>query len=147
MKSSYDLVRDIVGRANEVPLIVCGKEVSALLDTGSVVSTMVVSLCTSLDLTVQPLDNVLSIEGAGGHKVPYLGLVEVTIQSPEISLGEFPVLMLVVPDTEYHKRVPVLLGTKILGRLTNANLQPDRICCMLLLSNRQYRVKLIVWVI
>ena len=29
MKSSYDLVRDIVGRANEVPLIVCGREVSA----------------------------------------------------------------------------------------------------------------------
>ena len=29
MKSSYDLVRDIVSRANEVPLMVCGKEVSA----------------------------------------------------------------------------------------------------------------------
>ena len=126
MKSSYDLMRDIVGRANEVPLIVCGQEVSALLDTGSMVSTMAVSLCTSLNLTVQPLDNVLSIEGAGGHKVPYLGLVEVAIQSPEILLGEFPVLMLVVPDTEYHKRVPVLLGTNILGRLTNANLHPDR---------------------
>ena len=120
------LMRDIVGRANEVPLIVCGKEVSALLDTGSMVSTIAVSLCTSLNLTVQLLDNVLSIEGAGGHKVPYLGLVEVAIQSPEILLGEFPVLMLVVPDTEYHKRVPVLLGTNILGRLTNANLHPVR---------------------
>ena len=118
---------DIVGRANEVPLMVCGKEVSALLDTGSMVSTMAASLCTSLDLTVQPLDNVLPIEGAGGHKVPYLGLVEVAIQSPEIYLGEFPVLMLVEPDTEYHKRVPVLLGTNILVRLTNANKNPDYI--------------------
>ena len=48
------------------------------------VSTMAASLCTSLDLTVQPLDNLLSIEDAGGHKVPYLRLVEVAIQSPEI---------------------------------------------------------------
>ena len=56
-----------------------------------------------LDLTIQPLDSVLSIEGTGGHKVPYLALVEVVIQSPEISLGEFPVLMIAVPDTEYHK--------------------------------------------
>ena len=127
MKSSYDLVRDIVGSANEVSLIVCGKEVSALLDTGSMVSTMAASLCTSLGLTVQPLDNVLSIEGTGGHQVPYLGLVEVAIQSPKILLGEFPVLMLFVPDTEYHKRVLVLLGTNILGRLTNASLHPDRI--------------------
>ena len=69
---SYDLVRDIVGRANEVPLIVCGKEVSALLDTVSMVSTTETSLCSSIDLTVQPLDNVLSIEGASGLKVPYL---------------------------------------------------------------------------
>ena len=91
------------------------------------VSTMAASLSTSLDLPVQPLDNVLSLEGAGGHKVPYLGLVEVAIQSPEISIGEFSVLMLVVPDTEYHKRVLVLLGTNILRCLTNADIHLDRI--------------------
>ena len=44
MKHFYDLVRDIIGRANKEPLIVCGKELSALLDTGSMVSTMVESL-------------------------------------------------------------------------------------------------------
>ena len=48
------LVRDIVGRANEVHSIVCQKEVSALLDTCSMVSTMAASLWTSLDLTAQP---------------------------------------------------------------------------------------------
>ena len=36
-------------------------------------------------------------------------------------------LILVVLDTEYHKRVPVLLGTNVLGRLTNANINPDHI--------------------
>ena len=57
----------------------------ALLDTGSMVSTMAESVCTFLDLTVQTMDSLLSIEGAGSHKVPYLGLVEVALQSSEIS--------------------------------------------------------------
>ena len=49
------------------------EQVTALLDTGSMVSTLCASLCQHLRLTVQPLDHLLTVQGAGGHKVPYNG--------------------------------------------------------------------------
>ena len=87
---------------------------TVLLDTGSMVSTMAQSLCKRLGLIIQPLNRLLSIKGAGGHQVPYLGYVEIQLYSMEIQLKEFPALMLIVPDTAYHQRIPVLLGTNVL---------------------------------
>ena len=51
----------------------------ALLDTGSMVSTMSASLSESLDLNVQPLEHLLTVEGAGGHKLSYLGMCKQTL--------------------------------------------------------------------
>ena len=91
----------------------------ALLDTGSKVSTMSASLSESLDLKVQPLEHLLTVEGAGGHKLFYLGYVEVDITCADINLFDLSVIMLVVPNTKYHNIVPVLLGTNILRLLTD----------------------------
>ena len=114
MKSSH-LVTAVVGKANEVSLLVGGKQVLALLDTGSMVSTMSHSLCSVLNLPIQPLDQVFKIKGAGGHEIPYLGVVETTVSCSSADATCVPVVLLVVPDTEYHSRVPVLLGTNVLG--------------------------------
>ena len=91
----------------------------ALLDTGSMVSTISASLGESLDLKVQPLEHLLTVEGARGHKLSYLGYVEIDITCADINLFDFLVIMLVVPNTRYHDRVPVLLGTNIFGLLTD----------------------------
>ena len=58
----------VIGKANEVSLFVNDKQVVALLDTGSMVSTMSISLCSLLKLSIQPLDKVFSIKGAGAMK-------------------------------------------------------------------------------
>ena len=66
MKSSNLLVGNIVGKANEVPIDVNGFQVTALLDTGSMVSTMSSSLCHHLQLVINPLDQLLTVQGGGG---------------------------------------------------------------------------------
>ena len=106
----------MIGKANKVSLILNNKEVTALLDTGSMVSTISASLCTELELSVQTLDQVFCVKGAGGHDIPYLGVVEASIGCPNL-LDGFPALMLVMPDTQYHSRVPVLLGTNVLNAM------------------------------
>ena len=107
----------IVGRANKVTVTLEGKVVLALLDTGSMVSTMAVSLQSTLGLEVHKLDRMLTVEGAGGHQLPYLGYVEVDLYLKEMEEPVQRVIMLVVPDTAYHQRVPVLIGTNVLGNL------------------------------
>ena len=77
--SSCRLVPTIVGKANEVSLWINGEKLTEV-DTGSMVSTMAESLCKRLGLIIRPLNRLLSIEGAGGHQVPYLGYVEVQLE-------------------------------------------------------------------
>ena len=69
MVGKCSFVDKVVGKANEVSLTVHEQPVIALLDTGSMVSTMSASLSESLDLKLQPLEHLLTVEGAGGHKL------------------------------------------------------------------------------
>jgi hypothetical protein len=50
---------------------------------------------------------LLGIEGAGGHKLPYSGYIEVDIILPGITNPEH-CLMLEVLDTQYAQKVPVI---------------------------------------
>ena len=112
-------IEKVVGKANEVLLTVNGQSVTALLDTGSMVSTMSATFSKKLGLGVQPLDHLLTVESAGGHQLSYLGYVEVNITCTDINVIDLSVIMLVLPDTKYHDKVPILLGTNILGLLTD----------------------------
>ena len=44
-------------------------------------------------------------------------MVEASIGCPNLQLDGFPALMLVMPDTQYHSRVPVVLGTNVLNAM------------------------------
>ena len=57
------------------------------------------------------LDTLLDIEGFGGNDVPYLGYVEARLQVKGISGMDEDSLFLVVPDSNYTKRVPISIGT------------------------------------
>ena len=73
----------------------------------------------SKDYNIHPLGELLQIEGAGGHKLPYLGFIETEICVPGTCTDTaISCLLLVVPDTSYHNRVPVLLGTNTLATVT-----------------------------
>ena len=111
-----DLVARLVGCANEAPVVVDGCEVTALVDSGAQVSTISVKLCEELDLEIQPLGQLLELEGTGGAAIPYLGFVEVNLQIPGVRRNNEDVLLLAIPTTTYSKRVPVVVGSKIIDR-------------------------------
>ena len=56
-KSSRPRMDRLVGQANEVDIEVEGKVTRALLDTGSMISTISEKLAQSLDLDCQPLED------------------------------------------------------------------------------------------
>ena len=80
---------------------------------------MSANLSHSLDLKIQPLEHLLTVEVAGGHKLSYLGYMEVDITCADITLFDLSVIKLALPNTKYQNRVPVLVGTNILGLLTD----------------------------
>ena len=55
-----------------------------------------------------------------GASVPYMGYVGVRMHIPGINSFDRDVLMLVSPTTtEYHKRVPIQVGSCVIDRVTN----------------------------
>jgi len=92
------------------------------LDTGATISTVVQSYYLKYfsNLPIVPLDSALNVEVAGGHSLPYLGYIQVTIV-PDILDMTTPLtcLLLVVEDTDYGKQVPVIIGTNILSSLNH----------------------------
>jgi transposase InsO family protein len=64
-------------------------------------------------------DFQLEIRSANGSLVPYMGYIEASIVEPKISNDCITTLVLVVPTTQYHLKVPVLLGTNIIREMKN----------------------------
>ena len=111
----------LVGDSNEVSVSVCGVPTRALLDTGSTVTTISESFYRQhlYHLPIQPLDTILSLSCANGESLPYLGYIEAGIELSGVPLCQYldKCLMLVVPSTEYHRAVPLLIGTNVLTLL------------------------------
>lgn len=60
--------------------------------------------------------DILKIECAVGNVLPNSGYIEVSIRSKGIPKStEEPSLLLIVPDTEYNRKTPILLATYILS--------------------------------
>ena len=101
----------LIGPVNESTVILEGKEYPALLDSGAQPSGISLKLAKKLGLKIYQLDTLLDIEGWGGNEVPYLGYVEARLQVKEISGMNEDSLFLVVPDSNYTRRVPISIGT------------------------------------
>ena len=97
-------VAQLVGCANEAPVVVDGCEVAALVDLGAQVLTMSAQLCEELGLKIQPLGQLLELEGTGGAAIPYLRFVEVNLQIPGIRRYNEDVLLLAIPTTAYAEK-------------------------------------------
>ncbi len=107
----------LVGSANEVDVTIEDRSTTCLLDSGSMFSTISDTLCADLDLPVQPLNALLEVEGVGGHNLPYRGYTVANLTFPGVSPDPIEALLLVVPETSYHRRVPLLIGTNILQEI------------------------------
>ena len=73
-------------------------------------------LCKRMDLEIQPLGQLLELEGTGGAAIPYLRFVEVNLQILGIRGYNKDVLLLAIPTTAYAEGVPVMVGSKIIDR-------------------------------
>lgn len=120
-KKSVSLPRGLIGAKCTAQVIICEKDCSCLLDSGSQVTTIPNSfyLENLSHLPLNPLNNLLEVEGANGQSVPYLGYIETIIKFPKSLLGtdiEVPTLALVVPD-KGSTLSSVLIGTNTLDVL------------------------------
>lgn len=106
------LPKGLVGVKFSAQIIICGKEVDCLLDTGSQLTTVPQSFYAAhlSDLPLKSLENLLEVEGANGQAVLYLGYIELALSFPKKFVGvevEFRTLALVVPDLKSLSQVIV----------------------------------------
>lgn len=116
------LPKGLIGSKCSAFVNIAGTNCNCLLDTGSQVTTIPVSFYNKnlADQPVQPLNNLLEVEGAAGQSVPYLGYVETTVTFSKDFLGDdFQVstLALVVPDVRPESPSLVLIGMNTLETL------------------------------
>ena len=97
-------------------MVIDGHEVAALVDFGAQVSNISTELCEELGLEIQPLGQLLELEGTWGAAIPYLRFVEVNLQILGIRGYNEDVLLLAIPTMTYAEGVPVMVGSKIIDR-------------------------------
>ena len=108
------------GKPNETTVFLDNIEVQSLLDTGSCISSIGQSFYEKnlSHLPLHPVSEILKVECADGEQLSYLGLIKTVLTSPGIpNCEEQPCLFLIVPDTSYNLKVPVLIGTNILDEI------------------------------
>ena len=116
----------MVGKANESEIFINDFRSKALIDSGSMISTISSSVLNRLKPVpeIKDLSNLgLTVNVAGGATLPYLGYVEVKIKVNFISSEDIFVPLLVVNATEYNKNVPVVVGTNIIKDLSSVYVQ------------------------
>ena len=101
---------------------------SALLDTGSMITTISHSFYENLDprpILQNLTDFSLDLKGANGANIPYQGYVILDIAIPSSDSLSVSTPVLVVPDTKYSSSVPVVIGTNVLNHLRSSTDQSD----------------------
>ena len=108
----------MIGDSNEGNITIQGVKSSGLIDSGSMISSISESFYNSLEpkpvLDVSDFGHRLSLVTAAGNKVPYKGYIDASVSVP--SLGDMIIKrpFLVVQDTEYIRKVPVIIGTNVI---------------------------------
>ena len=74
-----DPITHLVGGSNKAPVIVDGQELTTLIDLGAQDSSVNSQFCEDLTLQIQPLGQLLELEGTRGSAIPYLGFMEVNL--------------------------------------------------------------------
>ena len=107
-----------------VDLMIEGRNVNALADSGSQVNTITPAFVRQDGFPVLPLENVvyhpLNLVGLGRKCTSPLGFIILHMQVREITGYDEDVVFLMVPDeSEFGCRVPLVIGTCTIGRIIN----------------------------
>ena len=109
-----DLWEKLVGRANEHQIVINRHPVTTLLDTGSQIAHVSQDFCLAKGIQIHPMNQLVDIQGTEGDSIQYVGYIEAKLP---LLMGthtfDIEALLLVLPTTEYQKRVPVAIGTTI----------------------------------
>ena len=106
--------QQLIGPNNEDIVKIDDFSYRALIDSGS----QVTSITEDLWKEHPKLRNValssadVSIEGASGHRVPYLGVIPVSLTIMNVVYEDVPAF--VVPTDKYRRDVPILIGTNVI---------------------------------
>lgn len=125
IQSLTELNQQIPGLMGEQHIIhvnINGVNTKALLDTGATVCTIYTDFYNSYlqDVPLHLLDDIVKIKCADGGNMPYLGYIKVTVSTEDInSPNTNDCLMLVVPTTDYSKKVPAITGTHFIKNVMN----------------------------
>ena len=113
-----------------VELTVEGRNVNALVDSGSQVNTITPALVQQYGFPVLPLEDLmdysLNLMGLGGKCTSLLGFVILRMQVWGIAGYDEDTVFLVVPiESKLGRRVPLVVGTCTISRMTNVIREGD----------------------
>ena len=106
-----DPIFRLIGTANETDVIIEDQTVKGLIDSGAQISSISDTFASKLGLKIKQLDTLLDLEPTGVGQVPYHGYVELRMRVPNVRAFDLDVLMLVIPESEYSRGVPITIGT------------------------------------
>ena len=117
-----------------VDLTIEGRDVNALVDIGSQVNPIMPTFVWQCGFPVLPLvdlvDHMLNLVGLGGKCTSPLRFIILHVQVREIAGYDGDVVFLVVPDkSEFGCRVPLVIGTCMIGRIINV-IRESEIDCL-----------------
>ena len=94
-----------------------GRDIQLLLDTGAQVTTVAASFLAAIGCPIRPiaaLPQPPSFEGSGGLAVPILGYTVIQLGLYAMKYDK-PIVAFVVPDSPFTRKVPVTVGTNVIG--------------------------------
>lgn len=113
----------IVGGTPTMTAKMAGMEVECLVDTGSMVTLVSEAFykekLESVCGRVQGVARMLTLQGANGLEIPYLGYLELDVQVGGVTIPDCGVLVLkdTAATVRQRKRRPGILGTNVLARI------------------------------
>ena len=97
-KEQLSVLEHLVGSSNTSFITVCGIDTCGLIDTGSMITTISEDFYHSIH-NKPVLHDIsefgLSVEGATGVQIPYIGFIEAEISVPFLGDGTFCIPLLV----------------------------------------------------
>ena len=125
-----------IGPETLVDLTIEGRNVNALADSASQVNRITPAFVQQYGFPVLLLEDLvnhpLNLVVLGGKHTSLLGFIILHMQVWEIAGYDEEVVFLIVPDeSEFGERVPLVIGTCMIGRIINV-IQESKIDCLLM---------------
>ena len=104
-------------------------QVMVLIGMGAQVTTITEEFCKQHGYDINPIKQMLHLEGKGGFCIQYLGYIETTARiTPIKNYDECVPVLILKSSSPFSSRVPVQLGPTVLDRAI-AKITIEEIAC------------------